>query len=82
LDIKRSLEWLGYIIRIDLTMLGRNVFQSRAESRREVGRIVQRWLEDVENYILELKVKRWSQEANNREELAFVIKEARVFKGL
>jgi hypothetical protein len=40
------------------------------------------WLKDAENDLQEPKVKRWSQMANNREELAFVVKEVKVLGGL
>jgi hypothetical protein len=41
-----------------------------------VGRPRLRWLEDVAYEILELKVKRWRQKANYREEWASVVEKA------
>jgi hypothetical protein len=38
-------------------------------------------LEDVENCLRELKVNRWRQKANNREEWAFVAEEDKILKG-
>lgn len=35
-----------------------------------------RWLEDVENDVSELKVKRWRKKAKNREEWTSVVKQA------
>jgi hypothetical protein len=43
--------------------------------------IEQRRLEDAENDLRELKEKRWTQKADIREELAFVVKEIRVLRG-
>jgi hypothetical protein len=40
-----------------------------------------RWLDDVENDLRVVKVKRWRKKAQNREEWASVIKEAKVLKG-
>jgi hypothetical protein len=37
-----------------------------------------RWLEDVENNLWEMKVKRWRKKAVDREKWASVIKEAKV----
>jgi hypothetical protein len=40
------------------------------------------WLEDVQNYSQELKVKRWEQTANNnREEWALAINKTKVLGG-
>jgi hypothetical protein len=39
-----------------------------------VGRPELRLLEDTENDLLELKMKRWRQKANNREERELAIK--------
>jgi hypothetical protein len=40
-----------------------------------------RWVEDVENDLRELKVKRWRQNPNNREEWTLVVKESEVRRG-
>jgi hypothetical protein len=40
-----------------------------------------KWLEDVESHLQGLKVRRWMQKANDREELLSVIKEAMVPRG-
>jgi len=39
-----------------------------------------RWLEDVEKDRWEMKVKSWRQKAVDREEWAFVIKEAKALR--
>ena len=41
---------------------------SKLEGRRIRRRPRLRWLEDVEKYLWEMKVKRWGQKAINREE--------------
>jgi hypothetical protein len=38
-------------------------------------------MEDVQNYVWELKMKRWSQKANNREEWPPAATEAMVLRG-
>jgi hypothetical protein len=47
-----------------------------------VERPKQRWLEDAENDLSELKVKKWKQMATNGDKLASVVKEVKVLKGL
>jgi hypothetical protein len=46
-----------------------------------VGRPRSRWLDDVENGLRVMKIKRWRIKAQNREEWVSVIKEAKVLKG-
>jgi hypothetical protein len=47
-----------------------------------VGRARLRWLEDEENDLQELKVKKWRQESNNTEEWTSALKEAKVLEEL
>jgi len=46
--------------------------ESKPSRRKKKWR--QRWLEDGENDLRELKVKRWAHKPNIREEWAFVLK--------
>lgn len=45
-----------------------------------MGRFKHRWLEDIENDLLELKLKRWRQKANSKEGKESVVKETKVFR--
>jgi plasmid maintenance system killer protein len=47
----------------------------------KVCRLRLRWLDDVENDLRVMKIKRWRKKAQNREDWASVIKEAKVLKG-
>jgi hypothetical protein len=81
-DIERKqLEWLGHVTRIDQRKIVKKMFESTSEGRRKVGRPRLRWLDDVENDLRVIKVRRWRKKAQNREELAPVIKKAKVLKG-
>jgi hypothetical protein len=48
------------------------------KGRRKVGRSRMRWLEDAENDLQELKMKRLNQKTNNKEEWTSAVKEAKV----
>jgi hypothetical protein len=50
----------------------------KSEGRKEVGSLRLIWLEDAENHIQELKMKRWRWKANNREAWAVGVKECRL----
>jgi len=56
------------------------IFESKLERSRR-GRPRFRWLEDVEEDLWEMKVKRWRQNAVDKEEEASIIKEAMVLRG-
>jgi hypothetical protein len=57
---KKRLEWIRHLARMDHGMLVKKIVESTPEGRRRrMGRPRLRWLEDVENYLQEMKVKRW-----------------------
>jgi hypothetical protein len=47
--------------------VAKEMFQSKPESRRKAGRPRMIWMEDTQNVLQELKVKRWRQKAKNRD---------------
>jgi hypothetical protein len=61
--------------------VAKTIFESKPEGRRKVGRHTLRWIEDVENDLREMYLKRGGKEANNREEWTSVVREAKVLKG-
>jgi hypothetical protein len=80
-DIKmKTLEWIGHVVTMDQGRAVKKIFESEPEGRR--GRPRLRWLEDVVKYLLVMKIKKWQQKAANREELAFILKEATAVREL
>jgi hypothetical protein len=57
------------------------VYENKPEESRRKGNARLRWLEDVDKGRWEMKVKSWRQKAVDREEWAFVIKEANALRG-
>jgi hypothetical protein len=74
----RSLEWLGHIIRMNEARIVKKIFEENLEGRRGRVRPRLRWINDVDEDLGMLGVKRWRRKALEREEWAFVIKEAKV----
>jgi hypothetical protein len=66
---------------MDQRRVVKKIFESKPEGRRKAGRPRLRWLDDVENDLRVVKVKRWRKRAQTREEWASVIKEAEVLRG-
>jgi hypothetical protein len=78
-DIKiRRLEWLGHVIGMNEARIVKKIFEGNLEGRRGRGRPRLRWVNDVEEDLRMLGVKRWRRKGLEREGWAFVIKEAKV----
>ena len=73
----RILEWLGDVIRMNETRPVKKIFEVKLEGRRGRGRPRLRWIDDVEDDLRKLGVKRWRAKALDREEWASVIREAK-----
>ena len=73
----RRLEWLGHGIRMNETRSVKKIFEGKLEGRRVRGRPRLRWINDVEDDLRKLGVKRWRTKATDREELASIIREAK-----
>jgi len=72
----RSLEWLGHVVRINETRSVK-IFEGKLEVQRGRGRPRLRWINDVEDDLRKLGVKRWRTKALEREEWASITKEAK-----
>ena len=73
----RRLEWLGHVIRMNETRSVRKIFEGKLEGRRGRGRPRLRWINDVEDDLRKLGVKRWRTKALDREEWASIVRGAK-----
>ena len=64
---KKSSEWIGNVARMDNERLVKKIFESKPGGRRRKRRPGLRWVEDVEEDLLEMKVKGWRQKTMERE---------------
>jgi hypothetical protein len=60
-----KLEWWRHVIRMDETRVAKESFElnQKLEVKWEHPRLS--WIQHVEDYLRELKVKRWRQNSNN-----------------
>jgi hypothetical protein len=73
----QRLEWLGHIIRMDETRSVKKIFEGKLEGRRGRGRPRLRWINDVENDLRKLGVKRWRTKALDGVEWASIVREGK-----
>ena len=73
----RRLEWLGHVIRMNETRSVKKIFEGKLEGRRRKGRPRLGWINDVEDDLRKLGVKRWRTKALDREEWTSIIREAK-----
>jgi hypothetical protein len=73
----RRLEWLGRVIRMDETGCVKKIFEGKLEGRRGRGRPTLRWINDVEDDLRKLGVKRWKTKALDRVEWASFVREGK-----
>jgi hypothetical protein len=71
------MEWLGHVIRMNETGTVKKVLGGKLEGRRGRGRPRLRWINDVEDDLRNLGVKRWRTKALDREEWASILMEAK-----
>ena len=73
----RRLEWLGHVSRMNETRSVKKIFEGKLEGRRGRGRPRLRWINDVEDDLRKLGVKRCRTKALYREEWASIVGEAK-----
>jgi hypothetical protein len=71
------MEWLGHVVRMNETRFVKKIFEGKLGGRRSRGRPKLRWINDVEDDVRKLGVKRWRTKALEREEWASIVKEAK-----
>jgi hypothetical protein len=71
------LERLGHVVRMDETRSVKKIFEGNLEGRRGRGRPRLRWINDVEDDLRKLGVKRRRTRALDRVEWASIIREAK-----
>jgi hypothetical protein len=62
----KILEWLGHVARMDENRMVKRVFEGNPGGRRKTGRPRKRWLDDIEEDLRLMKVKRMRKKATER----------------
>jgi hypothetical protein len=54
----KRLEWLGHVARVEGNRMVKRVSEGHPDGRRKTGRHSKRWLDDIEEDLRLMKVKR------------------------
>ena len=79
---EKRLEWIEHLVIMDHGRVVKKTFKSKLEVGKRRGRLELKLLEDAENDLRGMEVKRWRHKAMGREKWASVIKEAKSLGGL
>ena len=71
------MEWLGHVTGMNESRSVKKFFEGKLEGRRGRGRSRLRWINDVEDDLRKLGVKRWRTKALDREDWESIIREAK-----
>jgi hypothetical protein len=82
-DIKsKRLGWLGHVVRMEEDRMVKRIFDGNPGGRRKTDRPSKRRLDNVEDDLRLMKVKRWRIRATERTVWARIIREAKALHGL
>ena len=73
----RILEWLGLVSRMNETRSVKKICEGKLEGRRGRGRPRLRWINNVEDDLRKLGVRRWRMKTTERDEWASIIREVK-----
>jgi hypothetical protein len=78
----KRLGWFGHVVRMEEDRMVKGIFEGHPGGRRKTDRPRKRWLDDVEEDLRLMKVKRWGIRATERTVWARIIREAKALHGL
>jgi hypothetical protein len=78
----KRLGWLGHVVRMEEDRIVKRIFEGHPGGRRKTGGPRKRWLDDVEEDLRLMKVKRWRIRETERTVWARIIREAKTLHGL
>ena len=76
------MAWLGRMMRMDGRRMRRRILEWKPMSRRIRGRPRKRWLEDVEEDIQTMGIRRWRKLSKERTEWKKITEKAKTHSGL
>ena len=78
----RILAWAGHLVRNNNGKAIKNIFGTKTDGVRKVGRSKLRWKDGVDQDIRISEIKNWRKIVLNREEWTKLLKKAQAHRGL
>jgi hypothetical protein len=78
----QRIRWLGHVKRMEAGTKPRRMMEGRLFTGRKKGRPRLRWMDDVVGDLRVMKMKQWTEKAEDREQWRLVVKEAKAHQGL
>jgi hypothetical protein len=76
------IRWLGHVKGMEGGAMARRMMEGRLFTGRREGRPRLRWMDDVLADLRVMKIKQWTEKADDRQQWRLVIKEAKAHPGL
>jgi hypothetical protein len=78
----QRIRWLGHVKKLEAGAMPRRMMEGRPFTGRRKGRPCLRWMDDVVADLTVMKIKQWTEKAEDREQWRLVVKEAKAHPGL
>jgi len=78
----QRIRWLGHVKRMEVGAMPRRMMEGRLFIGRRKGRPRSRWMDDVIADLGVMKIRQWTEKAEDREQWRLVVKEAKAHPGL
>jgi hypothetical protein len=78
----QRIRWLGHVKRMEAGALPRRMMEGRLFTGRRKGRPCLRWIDNVVADLRAMRIKQWTEKAEDREQWRLVVKEAKAHPGL
>jgi hypothetical protein len=78
----QRIRWLGHVKRMEAGAMSRRMMEGRLFTGRRKGRPRLRWIDDVVADLRVMRIKQWTEKAEDREQGRLVVKEAKAHPGL
>jgi hypothetical protein len=78
----QRIRWLGHVKRMEAGAMPSRMMEGNLLTGRKKGRPRLRWMDDVLADLSAMRIQRWTEKAEDRQQWRLVVKEAKAHPGL